>query len=192
MISTLDILSSGRVVLGVGAGWSQPEFEGYSEWNESQIRVNKTREGLELMMKLWTQDIVTFEGKYYRANAAVLEPKPVQKPYPQLLFGGRGDRMLRLAGKYGGICFLMAPTVADYVNGKATVLESAKNANRADKIAFMAGAMGSRHRYDSTEYSQRVEAAAENGASYFLTSFPRSEFIDAMRRFTREVKPSFA
>jgi len=59
MLSTLDILSKGRVVLGVGAGWSQPEFEGYSEWDEPKIRVDKTKEGLELMIKLWTQDEVT-------------------------------------------------------------------------------------------------------------------------------------
>jgi len=92
MLSTHDVLSNGRVVLGVGAGWSQEEFEGYSEWNEPKVRVDKTKEGLELMIKLWTQKEVTFEGKYYRAKAAVLKPKPVQKPYPQLLFGGRGDR----------------------------------------------------------------------------------------------------
>ena len=47
MISTLDTISQGRVVLGVGAGWSQAEFEGYSEWNEPKIRVDKTEEGLE-------------------------------------------------------------------------------------------------------------------------------------------------
>ena len=91
MLSTLDVLSKGRVILGVGAGWSQVEFEGYSEWNEPNVRVDKTEEGLELMIRLWTQNGVTFEGKHYKAKAAVLEPKPVQKPYPQLLFGGRGD-----------------------------------------------------------------------------------------------------
>jgi FMNH2-dependent dimethyl sulfone monooxygenase len=80
MVSTVDILSNGRAILGVGAGWSKEEFEGHSEWNEPKIRVNKTIEGLELMVKLWTQKEVTFEGKYYRAKAAVLEPKPVQKP----------------------------------------------------------------------------------------------------------------
>jgi len=52
MLSTLDILSNGRVVLGVGAGWPREEFEGYSEWNKPKIRVDKTREGLELMIKL--------------------------------------------------------------------------------------------------------------------------------------------
>jgi alkanesulfonate monooxygenase SsuD/methylene tetrahydromethanopterin reductase-like flavin-dependent oxidoreductase (luciferase family) len=191
MVSTLDILSNGRVVLGVGAGWSQEEFEGYSEWNEPKVRVDKTKEGLELMIKLWTQDTVTFEGKYYRMKAAVLEPKPVQKPYPQLMFGGRGDRMLKLAGKYADICYIMSQTPEDYEKMKDKVLMAAKRTKRADKIAFMAGAMGSRTPYDSMEYIKRVETAVETGANYFLTAFPRTEFIDAMRSFSKEVMPSF-
>ena len=193
MLSTLDILSKGRVVLGVGAGWSKEEFEGYSEWNEPKVRVDKTKEGLELMIKLWTQDEVTFEGKYYRANAAVLEPKPVQKPYPQLLFGGRGDRMLKLAGRYADICYIFSRSQTQgYEEGKEKVLNAAKKAKRADKIAFMAGTLGARTPFDIKEYFKKVEAAQETDASYFLTSFPRNEeFIKSMRSFTKEIMPSF-
>jgi len=191
MVSTLDVLSNGRVVLGVGAGWSKEEFEGYSEWDEPKVRVDKTKEGLELMIKLWTQDTVTFEGKYYRAKTAVLEPKPVQKPYPQLLFGGRGDRMLKLAGRYADICYIMSQTPEYYEEMKDKVLRAAERANRADKIAFMIGAMGSRLPYDSMEYSKRVEMAVETGASYFLTAFPRTEIIESMRNFSKEIMPSF-
>src|SRR3989442_15971956 len=86
-VSTLDLLSNGRTILGVGAGWSRTEFEGYSKWNSNKIRVDKTREGLDLILKLWTQEKVDFKGKFYHANGAVLEPKPVQKPHPPLLFG---------------------------------------------------------------------------------------------------------
>ena len=57
------------------------------------------------MIKLWTEDEVNFEGKYYQAKGAVLDPKPIQKPYPKILFGSRGTRMLKLAGQYGDICF---------------------------------------------------------------------------------------
>ncbi|MFX0210676.1 MAG: LLM class flavin-dependent oxidoreductase [Candidatus Hodarchaeota archaeon] len=193
MLSTLDVLSNGRVVLGVGAGWSQEEFEGYSEWNEPKVRVDKTKEGLELIIKLWTQEEVTFEGKYYRAKAAVLEPKPIQKPYPQLLFGGHGDRMLRLAGKYADICYIMSQTSEDYEEMKEKVLVAADRANRADKIAFMAGFhIFSRIPYDSMEYIKRVEAAEEAGIRYFLMSFPRDQtFSDSMRSFAKEVMPSF-
>ena len=109
MVATLDNLSIGRVIFGVGAGWSQEEFDGYSEWNSNKVRVDKTQEGLELMIKLWTEDEVTFDGTHYNAKNAVLEPKPVQKPYPNLLFGGSGTRMLALAGRYGNIVFIPPP-----------------------------------------------------------------------------------
>lgn len=196
MISTLDILSKGRVVMGVGAGWSQVEFEGYSEWNEPKIRVDKTKEGLELMIKLWTQKKVTFEGKYYRAKDAVLEPKPIQKPHPQLLFGGRGDRMLKLAGRYADICYIPqfrpGAKPEDYLEGKTKVLRTAERVNRKNQITFMAGGMSSRGPYDSKEFFKRIEAAVERGASYFLTSFSRNEeIVGSMRRFAKEVMSSF-
>jgi len=193
MLSTLDILSKGRVVFGVGAGWSQPEFEGYSEWNQPKIRVDKTEEGLELMIKLWTQKEVTFKGKYYQAKAAVLEPKPVQKPYPQLLFGGRGDRMLKMAGRYADICYIMsqfqAPGVSEEMREK--VLKAARKANRVEKVAFMAGPMGSMSPFDLKESSQRVEEAIETGASYYLTALPRNTYIESMQRFAKDIMPSF-
>jgi len=191
MLSTLDILSNGRVVLGVGAGWSQVEFDGYSVWDEPRVRVDKTEEGLELMIRLWTEDEVNFKGKHYEAKGAVLEPKPVQKPYPQLLFGGRGDRMLRLAGRHADICYIMTMGGESYEEGKAKVLKAAERAGRADKVAFMAGSMGAREPYDPKGYSGKVEAAKEVGAGYFLTAFPRNAFIDSMRRFAEEVMPSY-
>ena len=193
MISTLDILSNGRIVFGVGAGWSQPEFEGYSEWNQPKIRVDKTEEGLELMIKLWTQKEVTFKGKYYQAKGAVLDPKPVQKPYPPLLFGGRGDRMLKMAGRYADICYIMsgfqAPEVSEEMREK--VLRAARKANRVEKVAFMAGPMGSMSPFDLKESSKRVEDAIETGASYYLTAFPRNTYIESMQIFAKEIMPSF-
>jgi len=192
MVSTLDILSNGRIILGVGAGWSKEEFEGYSEWNELKVRVDKTVEGLELIVKLWTQKEVTFEGKYYRAKSAVLEPKPVQKPYPALLFGSNGDRMLRLAGRYGNICFIPnTRTPEEYEEGKKKVLRVAKRLNRTDKIAFMTNAI-SIVPFDQKEYSRRVEEAVQAGESYFQTSFPLNRsLVDSVRRFAEEIIPSF-
>jgi alkanesulfonate monooxygenase SsuD/methylene tetrahydromethanopterin reductase-like flavin-dependent oxidoreductase (luciferase family) len=196
MISTLDILSKGRVVVGVGAGWSQVEFDGYSEWNEPKVRVNKTKEGLELMIKLWTQKKVDFKGKYFSAKGAILDPHPLQKPYPQLLFGGSGDRMLQMAGRYSDICFIPqfrpGAKPEDYLEGKRKVMGAAEQANREDQITFMAGSLGSWRPYDSEESSKEVERAVELGASYFLTSFSRNEnIINSMRKFAKEVMPSF-
>jgi|TARA_B100001013_G_scaffold11978_4_gene7137 alkanesulfonate monooxygenase SsuD/methylene tetrahydromethanopterin reductase-like flavin-dependent oxidoreductase (luciferase family) len=101
IVSSLDNISNGRIILGIGAGWHKPEFDGYSEWNNNKIRFEKTVEGIEIMKKLWTEDQVSFSGKYYKIEDAILEPKPIQKPYPELWFGTTGDKMLKLMAKYG-------------------------------------------------------------------------------------------
>jgi len=193
MVSTLDVLSNGRVVLGVGAGWSQVEFEGYSVWDEAGVRVDKTKEGLDLMIRLWTEDKVTFEGRYYKAEGAVLDPKPIQKPYPRLLFGGTGDRMLRLAGKYGDICYIPKWMSGDSPEEARTkVLEAARRANREDKLAFMEGEMGAMSRVDLVDYPRRIEAALEDRAEYYMVAFPMGKgYLDSMRKFACEVMPSY-
>ncbi len=193
MVSTLDVISNGRTIFGVGAGWSQVEFEGYSEWNEPKVRVDKTEEGLELMIKLWTQNEVSFKGRFYQAKNAVLDPKPVQKPYPPLLFGGRKQRMLRLAGKYGDIIFIPQFGESEpYAERKKIVVKAAKKAKRVNKIAFMEGPMMTIGVYNSEEFIRHVDAAKESGASYFLTSLPRNEkFIESIQLFARDIFPSF-
>ncbi|TEU08512.1 LLM class flavin-dependent oxidoreductase [Candidatus Bathyarchaeota archaeon] len=191
MLSTLDVLSGGRVVLGVGAGWSQVELEGYSEWGGPKYRVDKAVEALKLMIRLWTEDEVTFKGRFYEAKGAVLDPKPVQKPYPRLLFGSTGDRMLRLTGRYADICFIPPWASHQREEIRSKVLEAAAGANRAGEIAFMVGDMGARGPYDSEEYAKKIDAAVESGASYYNTAFPRESLIESMRRFAEDVMPSY-
>jgi alkanesulfonate monooxygenase SsuD/methylene tetrahydromethanopterin reductase-like flavin-dependent oxidoreductase (luciferase family) len=102
MIATSDYLSGGRAFLGVGAGWNKPEFEGFSKWYELGDRISFTRESLELMIKLWTEEKpVTFSGKFVSSKEAVVVPKPIQKPYPQLWFGTHAPRTLRMTGRFG-------------------------------------------------------------------------------------------
>lgn len=192
MISTLDVLSNGRVIVGIGAGWSQIEFEGYSEWNRSKRRVNKTFEGLDLMLQLWTKDKVDFDGKFYTAKGAVLEPKPVQKPYPKLLFGSSGKRMLGLAGTYGDIIFIPSFGNVDPVEARKTVVKAAEKTNRADKIGFMSGSMMGGRITDPGELMKAVESAKDAGDRYYLVALPRDETgIETIRTIAKEVMPSF-
>ena len=191
MLSTLDVLSEGRAILGVGAGWSKVEFDGYSIWNGPGVRVSKTQEGLDLIIKLWTEDKVTFKGKYYEAEGAVLEPKPVQKPYPKLLFGGTGKRMLRMAGKYGDICYIPMWGGNSEENWKI-VLNAAEKAGRRDKLAIMMGDMGAMRSKNSEGHIASIEAAVEKGAEYYMVAFQRGEgYIDSMKKFASEVMVSF-
>jgi len=189
MISTADVLSGGRTIVGVGAGWSQIEFEGYSEWNIAKVRVDKTYEGLDLMIQLWTKDKVDFEGKFYHAKGAILDPKPLQKPYPKILFGSRGTRMLKLAGQYADICFIPPWPGADPAEMKQTVTESARLHNRTDKLSFMEGNMGPS---DIKEYPSKIEQAVNSGAGYYLVSFQRTPNItETIKKFAEEILPSF-
>ncbi|MDA4111544.1 MAG: LLM class flavin-dependent oxidoreductase [Thaumarchaeota archaeon] len=102
MISTLDNLSGGRVILGAGFGWFKPEFDGFSEWLKTKDRIAFTEEAIQLMLKLWAEkDPVDFEGKFVHSNSAVIDPKPIQKPNPPIWFGGHRPQSLRMAGQYG-------------------------------------------------------------------------------------------
>jgi alkanesulfonate monooxygenase SsuD/methylene tetrahydromethanopterin reductase-like flavin-dependent oxidoreductase (luciferase family) len=199
-LATLDVLSKGRVILGVGAGWVRGEFDGYGVWSDGKTRVKKTQEGLELMIKLWTQDQVDFNGEYYKAKGAMLEPKPKQKPYPKLLFGGFGRKMLKLAGKYGDIVFVPPPPPdkpfeEGFKMAKSIVLKTAKENNRLDKISLAAGGPGpDTHMpiFDLRMLSKQIEDAVKLGANHYLVVIPRNEMLsNNIETFAKELIPSF-
>ncbi|HUV53612.1 MAG TPA: LLM class flavin-dependent oxidoreductase [Candidatus Krumholzibacteriaceae bacterium] len=189
-LSTLDVLSGGRVVLGVGAGWSKVEFDGYSEWLDTRERVDKTHEALDIMLRLWTEPEVTYKSEHYELEGAVLDPKPLQKPYPRLLFGSSGKRMLRLTGRYGDICFIPPWLSQDRDRIKETVLSAAEDAGRANEIEFMIGEMGAGS-YSSDACLRGIEAAEEFGASIYAVAFPRGDWKASMKKFSDEVMVSY-
>ncbi len=191
MVSTMDVFSSGRTILGVGAGWSQTEFEGYSQWDEPKTRVDKTREGVELILQLWEKPKVDFKGEYYQAKEAILEPKPVQKPHPPLLFGGVRTRMLRLAGRYGDIVHIPPWVEMPAEKARMIVGQEARRFGRQNKVAFCAGSVRGGEKFNVKTMEQDVEKAAKDGASYYLMAFPPGDnYLDSMREFARTILPS--
>jgi len=103
MAATLDIISNGRVILGIGAGWNESEHKAYGiSWNPSPwSRIEQMMEGVEIIKRMWTEEKPSYEGKYYKIKDAVCNPKPVQKPHPPIFIGGVGEKfMLRIVAKY--------------------------------------------------------------------------------------------
>jgi alkanesulfonate monooxygenase SsuD/methylene tetrahydromethanopterin reductase-like flavin-dependent oxidoreductase (luciferase family) len=193
MVTTMDVLSSGRAILGVGAGWSQTEFEGYSQWDVPKTRVDKTQEGLELILQLWQKPQVDFKGKYYSAQGAILEPKPVQKPHPPLLFGGVGTRMLRLAGRYADICHIPPWVQIPMEKARSIVKQEARRFHREDKVAFVAGSVAGRDRkFDLKVVGQDVERAARDGALYYMAPLNRTGYLDNLKEFAKNIIPSYS
>jgi len=94
----LDVVSGGRLRLGIGVGWNPVEYEALGQdWH---VRGQRQAEQIELMNQLWTQRTVTFEGKFDRVQHAGVNPLPIQRPIP-IWFGGGVDAVLRRAAKYG-------------------------------------------------------------------------------------------
>jgi F420-dependent oxidoreductase-like protein len=95
MAATLDQISGGRVIVGLGSGWFQMEFEGYGfPFPPLRQRLEQLEEAAVIMKRLWVEPQVTFEGRHFKVHEAFCEPKPVQQPRPQLLIGGGGERIL--------------------------------------------------------------------------------------------------
>jgi probable F420-dependent oxidoreductase len=98
-IATLDMLSSGRVDVGVGVGWSRDEFEAAgTPFTRRGARVD---EFLQVMIDLWTKDPVSFDGQFYRIAESRVGPKPVQKPHPPLYIAGHGQHAFERMVRYG-------------------------------------------------------------------------------------------
>jgi len=106
MASCIDVMSHGRLILGIGAGWYDHEYLAYGyEYPETPERLRMLRESLQVIKAMWTDEEATFEGNHYRIRGAINEPKPVQKPHPPIWIGGAGEKVtLKLVAQYGDAC----------------------------------------------------------------------------------------
>jgi F420-dependent oxidoreductase-like protein len=102
MAATVDIISGGRLEIGLGAGWNQLECDAYGiELPPLRERFDRFDEGVEAIVALLSQSVTTFGGQYVRLTDARCEPKPVQRPHPPVVIGGRGKiRTLRTAARW--------------------------------------------------------------------------------------------
>ena len=97
--TTIDILSGGRVICGFGIGWSKHEFLASNIPYEK--RGDRANEILKAMKKIWTDDIVEFNGEFYKIPKSIIGPKPIQKPHPKILLGGFSPKTFERMVKYG-------------------------------------------------------------------------------------------
>jgi F420-dependent oxidoreductase-like protein len=106
MVTTLDVLSGGRAVLGIGAGWNEKESRGLGvPFPTLKTRYEMLEEALQIAHHMWRDDRTSFEGKYYRLEEPICSPQPISRPHPTILVGGEGERKTaRLTAKYGDAC----------------------------------------------------------------------------------------
>lgn len=101
MATTVDILSEGRLRLGLGIGWHDEEHEAYGfEYPDIDARIEMLEEGVQIVRAMFTENAPSFEGEHFEIVNARNEPKPVRDPHPPIVIGAAGPQMLRLTAKY--------------------------------------------------------------------------------------------
>ena len=109
MVSTIDQVSNGRMIAGLGAGWQLEELENYGYgYGSNAERIERLGEGIKVLKAMWTQEEPSFAGRYYQIDRAYNFPKPVQKPHPPIMIGGSGKKILEIAAREADIVNLIA------------------------------------------------------------------------------------
>lgn len=101
MAIAVDHITGGRMDFGIGAGWHADEHRGYGiDFPSPGTRVEMLDEALTVIKRLWTEESVTFAGRFYTLTDALCEPKPIQRPHPPIVIGGSKPKMLRVIARH--------------------------------------------------------------------------------------------
>ena len=212
MISTLDFLSGGRVILGIGAGWMEEEFEALDS-PPFPHRGRVTDEYLELYRELWTNPNPEFKGEFAHASGYKFSPKPVQQPGPPIWVGGHSGPAIRRAARLGdawlpiglrGTAGLEPDELKSKIQLLASLTEKAGRDPASIKTCFSTdlgfdyGADNSERRTLSgspEQIAQDIRRYAGVGVEYFLFSYRSgsvTEVLESMEQFASEVSPLVA
>jgi probable F420-dependent oxidoreductase len=186
IVSSLDVLSGGRFIFGVGIGWLEEEFKALRQ--EKRNRVPQTKEALEAMIACWTQDTPEYHGRFYDFADIKFAPKPRQKPYPPIWFGGTTMPALKRAVELGSGWHSVWETPEE-VAGKTAILRGLCEEAGKD-VSHFEITINVNNKVPLTPDS--VEQYADAGVSMMF--MPRSFHADVdgmledMETFQRDVK----
>ena len=215
--ATLDVLSKGRLFMGIGAAWNEQESLAYGiSFPANQERMVRLEEAIQLIRKMWTEEpYASFNGKYYQIRNAYCNPKPIQKPYPPILVGGSGERKtLKIVAKYADACNLFGST--ETVRKKLDVLkEHCKSIGRdydsilktklsaiivddnsdmvKTKVRQIFGAIPEEQFKEFVIYgtpeevSRQIEILKEVGIQYLIVDLEPSRELEALDTFANKV-----
>jgi F420-dependent oxidoreductase-like protein len=159
-VTTLDVLSGGRAMLGIGAAWYEREHRALGvPYPPVAERFERLEETLQICEQMWSDDDGPYDGKYYQLAETICVPPPLQTPRPPILIGGGGEKKtLRLVAQYADACNLFAPS-PDVVAHKLDVLRGHCDALGRD--------------YDSIQKTIIAQVDPDGDVSEFLSSMER-------------------
>jgi probable F420-dependent oxidoreductase len=159
--ATVDLLSDGRLELGIGAGWMISDYEALGiRYDPPGTRVDRLVEAVEVIKRCFAGGTVDFEGEHYRITGHDATPAPVQQPHPPILIGGGGKRMLQFAGREADIVGIN-PNMRAGAFGPDSALDSLNEMTK-QKLAWIREGAGDR--FDDIEIQIRGYAAISDDA----------------------------
>jgi probable F420-dependent oxidoreductase len=188
--AALDVLSGGRLRLGIGIGWNPVEYEALGE--NFGNRGQRSEEQVELLRRLWTHELVSFEGRWHKIDDAGINPLPVQRPIP-IWFGGGHERVLRRLARLGDGWFPQLPPGEKCRAAIEKIATYASEAGRDPKRIGIEGRMTISAASAET-WQEQIEAWKEVGATHLSVNTMNAGLnnpaahIDAIRNFREATK----
>ena len=170
MLSTIDVLSGGRLVLGIGAGWMKEEFEAIQAPDFAE-RGKVTDEYMKAFIELWTKPKPKFAGKHVRFDNILLDPKPVQKPHPPIWVGGESGPALRRTAQLGDAWYPIGTNPANPAR-QPDALQDAGCAAAQDDRGGRAQARRRRRHLACTAFGENAPAKAGDGERRLFSGKP--------------------
>lgn len=187
MGAALDVISDGRLEMGLGAGWHEGEHRMYGlPFGTVGSRIRALGEACEILRLLWTQDISSYQGHFYTLADARCEPKPVQRPHPPITIGGTGERLtLRVVALYADRWNFNGPSVDEFVRLNGILDDHCAAVGRDPRTIIR-----SVQRHISDDFaaaSEQVAAFVDAGAQHVILN-PRVELMPGVAtRVAREI-----
>lgn len=186
-VITIDHISEGRFMLGIGAGYAKEEFESYGyPFPRPGLRIKQLDEALTIIKKMCTDAHPTFEGKFYTIKDATGNPKPITTPYPMIIIGGTRPKMMALAAKHANIVNIEFG-VGDFESAKSsldTLREACRKLGRDyDEIEKSCGSYIFIARTER-ELKDKEKALSQVPKRSILVGTP-DKIIDAIREYVK-------
>jgi F420-dependent oxidoreductase-like protein len=195
MAVTVDHVSNGRLILGLGAGWLETEHRMYGiPFSTTSGRAQQLREAVEVFKRLFTQEKSTFTGKYYQLKDAPFAPKAVQKPHPPLLIGGTGPKViLPLAARQANIWHFYGGSEAQSIRRTCAAFDAVcRKVGRDPEEVEKATSLSPSQLVGSLkEVVARLRALAEAGLGHLIVELSQPYDRQFLRRFAKDIIPEF-
>jgi len=197
-VSTLDVLSGGRAVLGIGAAWFEREHAGLGvPFPPLRERFERLEEALRIAKQMWSGEVAPFAGRHYRLAETLCVPQPLQRPHPPILIGGMGERRtLRLVARYADACNLFAYAGPAEVGRKLEVLRRHCDALGRDFDAIERTTLGTVHlapgKQSPADVIRELRELAKVGVQHAIVNLPNVHEITPIELLAKEVLPEIA